>query len=107
MKRYCLFGEKNAKLYWAIETNLETLEVGQTLASKRLSQAEEAIELLESDSASNPAVEKAKKAIESKDIDELRAAAEELLSVGNSSTDQISRYLADAADALESYLAYK
>ena len=44
---------------------------------------------------------------ESKDIEELRAAAEDLLSVGNSSTDQISKYLADAADALESYLAYK
>ncbi|MBQ7600339.1 MAG: extracellular solute-binding protein [Clostridia bacterium] len=89
------------------EFDLETLEVGQTLASKRLSQAEEAIGQLESDSASHPAVAKAKAAIESKDIEALREAAEELKSVGNSSTDMISGYLADAADALESYLAHK
>ncbi len=89
------------------EFDLETLEVGQTLASKRLGQAEEAIELLEADTATNPAVAKAKAAIKSQSIEELRAAAEELTTIGNSSADQIAKYLSDAADAFESYLKYK
>ena len=80
------------------EFNLETLEIGQTLASKRLDQAADAIAKLNDGSA---AITAASEAIGSKNIEDLRAAAANL-----GSYPEIAGYLTDAADALESYIEY-
>ncbi len=84
------------------EFNLETLEIGQTLASKRLGQAAEAIEALE-DYKDTKEVAAASAAIESEDIEELRAAAAGL-STSVPELKEIAGYLTDAANALESYI---
>ena len=61
------------------EFGLETLEQGETLASKRLSQATEALEVLESrDFANTALLDKIKTAIKSDDITSLREVAEEV-----------------------------
>ena len=61
------------------EFGLETLEQGETLASKRLSQATEALEVLESrDFANTALLGKIKTAIKSDDITSLREVAEEV-----------------------------
>lgn len=83
------------------EFGLETLEIGQTKATKRLGQAEEAIEALDESVKSSPAVEQALAAIESKDTAELEAAAEALGS--DPALAQIQTYLNDAVKAYASY----
>ncbi len=85
------------------EFGLEILEIGQTLASKRLGQAAEAIGGLEEGLQNSAAVQRAAAAIESQDIDGLRAAAS-ALDTKNEALAQIASYLNDAANALESYL---
>ena len=85
------------------EFNLETLEVGQTLASKRLGQAEEAIAKLSDTQKGSAAVSAASAAIASHDIEALRAAADGLRT-SDEALAVIAGYLRDAAGALESYL---
>ena len=83
------------------EFNLETLEIGQTLASKRLGQAADAIADLDDGAKSSAPVAAASEAIGSGNIEEIRAAA-----AGLGSYPEIAGYLTDAADALESYIEY-
>ena len=83
------------------EFNLETLEIGQTLASKRLGQAADAIAELDDSAKSSAPVAAASEAIGSGNIEEIRAAA-----AGLGSYPEIAGYLTDAADALESYIEY-
>ncbi len=80
------------------EFNLETLEIGQTLASKRMDQAASLIDKLGDSSA---AVTAASEAIADPSVDGLRAAAAGLGS--GEAYAQIVQYLNEAADALESY----
>jgi len=83
------------------EFNLETLEIGQTLASKRLGQAADAIADLDDSAKSSPAVAAASEAIGSENIEAIRSAA-----AGLGSYPEIAGYLTEAADALESYIEY-
>ena len=85
------------------EFNLETLAVGQTLASKRLGQAEEAIAKLSDAQKGSASVAAASAAIASEDIAALRAAADGL-GTSDEALAVIAGYLRDAAGALESYL---
>ena len=82
------------------EFDLETLEIGETLASKRLGQAAEAIDELDEGTKSSAPVAAAVAAIASENIDEIRAAAEGL----SASMPEVAGYLTDAANALESYI---
>lgn len=83
------------------EFDLETLEIGQTLASKRLSQAAELISEL--DDAKQASLENVTNAINSENIEEIRAAAAGL-NTSDEAMASLQSYLTDAADALESYL---
>lgn len=87
------------------EFGLEILEIGQTLAEKRLEQASLAIAELDESvkSANQAALEAASNAIANENIEELRAAAAGLTS-GDEAIQTIVGYLTDAATALESYL---
>lgn len=83
------------------EFDLETLEIGETLASKRLGQAAAAIDELDEGTKSSAPVAAAIEAIASEnDIAAIRAAADGLAS----SMPEVAGYLTDAATALESYL---
>ncbi len=84
------------------EFDLETLEIGQTLASKRMDQAAELIDKLDDSAKSSAAVAAASEAIGNPSIEGLRAAAAGL--GGSDTLAQIASYLNEAADALESYL---
>lgn len=83
------------------EFDLETLEIGQTLASKRLSQAADLINEL--DDAKKASLENVTNAINGENIEELRAAAAGL-NTSDETMASLQSYLTDAADALESYL---
>ena len=85
------------------EFDLETLEIGQTLASKRLDQAAEAIANLDENLRNTDNIKAVSAAIESKDIDELREAASRL-SLQDPALKEIAGYINDAANALESYI---
>ncbi len=85
------------------EFGLETLEIGETLASKRLGQATAAIEELGNAAKASPEITAVLDAIASEDIEELRAAAAGL-STADEAMAQIASYITDAADALESYI---
>ena len=84
------------------EFNLETLEIGQTLASKRLGQASAAIDELDDAAKSSAAIAAVTAAIASENIDELRAAAAGL-NTSDAAMAAIAGYITDAANALESY----
>lgn len=83
------------------EFGLETLEIGQTLASKRLGQAAELIDGL--DDAQKTSLANVTAAINDENIEELRSAAS-ALNTSDETMAQLSSYLTDAANALESYL---
>ncbi len=83
------------------EFSLETLEIGQTLASKRLGQATELIDEL--DDAQKTSLETVVNAIANENIEELRSAASGL-NTSDETMAQLYSYLTDAANALESYL---
>ena len=83
------------------EFGLETLEIGQTLASKRLGQAAELINGL--DDAQKTSLENVTAAINDESIEELRSAASGL-NTSDETMAKLSSYLTDAANALESYL---
>lgn len=85
------------------EFGLETLEIGETLASKRLAQATTAIDELDDAVKASAPVQAALAAIASEDIAELRAAAEGL-DTSDEALEQIASYIIDAANALESYI---
>ncbi len=87
------------------EFDLEILPIGTNLAEKRMGQALEAIEELDSDvkAANEAALSAATAAIENENADELRAAAAGLDS-GNEALKTIAGYLNDAAKALDTYL---
>ncbi len=85
------------------EFNLETLEIGQTLASKRLGQAAAAIEELDDGTKSSASVAAVSAAIASENIEELRTAAAGL-NTSDAALAEIAGYITDAANALESYL---
>ncbi len=85
------------------EFGLETLEIGETLASKRLAQATEAINELGDAAEASPEIKAVLDAIASQDIEELRAAAAGL-PTHDEDMEQIASYITDAADALESYI---
>lgn len=85
------------------EFDLEILEIGQTLAEKRLEQAAEAIDDLDDGTKSSAAVAAVSEAIANEDIEALRAAAAGL-STSDETMAQIASYITDAANALESYL---
>jgi len=85
------------------EFDLETLEIGQTLASKRMDQAAELIDKLDDSAKGSAAVAAASAAIGDPSIEGLRAAAAGLS--GSETLTQIASYLNEAADALESYLS--
>ncbi len=87
------------------EFDLETLEVGQTLAEKRLGQAADAIADLDEATRASAAVQAALAAIESADIEALRAAAGGL-DTSNDKLAKIASYINDAADCLETYQLY-
>ena len=88
------------------EFNLETLEVGQTLASKRLGQAQEAIEQLDESTKNSPAVKAALEAIKSENI-EMLAESAAALDKNNEALSLIASYLSDASEALANYELYK
>lgn len=79
------------------EFGLETLEIGQTLASKRLSQATELLDNI------GGSYEDVRNAIANEDIDALRSAASSL-NTSDADMKTLASYLTDAADALESYI---
>ena len=79
------------------EFGLETLEIGQTLASKRLSQATELLNEL------GGSYDDVRAAISDENIDELRSAASGL-NTSDENMKTLASYLTDAADALESYI---
>ena len=83
------------------EFGLETLEIGQTLASKRLGQAAELIDGF--DDAQKTSLENVTAAINDQSIEELRSAASGL-NTSDETMAKLSSYLTDAANALESYL---
>ena len=84
-----------------LSSAVETLEIGQTLASKRLGQAAELIDGL--DDAQKTSLANVTAAINDENIEELRSAASGL-NTSDETMAQLSSYLTDAANALESYL---
>ncbi|MBQ8513708.1 MAG: extracellular solute-binding protein [Clostridia bacterium] len=86
-----------------IEFELETLEIGETLASKRLGQAAAAIDELDDATKSSAPVAAVTAAIASENIEEIRNAASGL-NTSDAVMAEIAGYLTDAANALESYL---
>lgn len=83
------------------EFDYETLELGQTLAEKRMSQAGELMEQL---SGYQTEVAAATEAIANENIEALYAAAEAFQKAGSDETlTQIATYLTEAAAALASY----
>ncbi len=87
------------------EFGFETLEVGQTLADKRLDQATEALNAIEgSDRNANvDVIERAETAIESKNASAIKSASEALNSANAELFKTITGYLNDAAAALATY----
>ena len=88
------------------EFGYETLEVGQTLAEKRLTQADEAIAALSAGDAETykDALDAARAAIKSAvDADAAEAAAKALEGANGELFSEIAGYLKDAAAALRSY----
>lgn len=84
------------------EFGLETLEVGQTLAQKRLGQAEKELENISGRYAAE--IEAAKTAIASQtNIEMIRTAADSLESADSALFANAVKYLRDAADALATY----
>ena len=86
-----------------IEFDLETLEIGETLASKRLGQAATAIDELDEATKTSAPVAAVTAAIASENIEEIRSAAAGL-NTADAVMAEIAGYLTDAANALESYL---
>ena len=86
-----------------IEFELETLEIGETLASKRLGQAAAAIDELDDAAKSSAPVAAVTAAIASENIEEIRSAASGL-NTSDAVMAEIAGYLTDAANALESYI---
>jgi len=84
------------------EFGLETLEIGQTLASKRLGQAGEAIAELDEGLRNSQAVQAVVSAIETEDSTIIRQAAAGL-DTSNKALAQIVSYMNDAANALDTY----
>ncbi len=85
------------------EFGLETLEVGQTLAEKRLGQATEALEGI-SNSSYSAQIEQAKAAIQAEtDITAISAAADALEAADATLFETVITYLRDAARALSTY----
>ncbi len=93
------------------EVELETLDyVGQTLAEKRMKQATEAIEALNYGNEYAVACQNAldlMKGYTTEDYASLRAMADTLESLNASTFAKVIGFMRDAADALESYEAYK
>jgi len=87
------------------EFSLETLEIGQTLAEKRLGQASEVIAELDEATRSSAEVQAVIAAIASEDIEELRIAAG-ALDTSNEKLAKIASYIKEAADCLETYQLY-
>ncbi len=85
------------------EFDYETLEIGQTLAEKRSSQA---IELMDTLSGYDDAKAAALAAIEAEDADALYAAAEAFGS-GDETVTTIVGYLTEAANAFATYALYE
>ena len=95
------------------EFDLETLEIGQTLAEKRADQALEALDNLDSSSKSKyqSEIDRVKTLIDaamsgtatSADYDALEAAAAGLRSADSALLSDAAKYLEDAAAALRSY----
>lgn len=86
------------------EFNLENLEIGQTLAEKRMGQAVEAIDNLDESvrSSNQAALDAVLAAVEESNAEELRSAASGLTS-GDTAIQEIVSYLNQAADALDTY----
>jgi len=85
------------------EFGLETLEIGQTLASKRLGQAKDSLEAI-NNSAYTAQVEVALAAIATEtDIEAISAAADALYAADAKLFETAVRYLRDAATALSTY----
>jgi len=94
------------------EFGLETLEEGQTLAEKRMEEAEtKLLEIRESGSySSDPICDNVLKLIEgyqTEDYASLRSMADQLEELNSSTFAGVVSDLRSAADALESYEAYK
>ncbi|MBE6548976.1 MAG: extracellular solute-binding protein [Ruminococcaceae bacterium] len=105
------------------EFGLETLDyVGQTLAEKRMAQAETALNAIKTSSAYNSAYDEAVNSVlklisgyETEDYASIRAMADALEELNadlfgtpqNGERKSAVQYLRDAANALESYEAYK
>jgi len=89
-----------------VEFNLETLDPGQTLATKRMGQVEDAIAGMDEGLKAqySAQLEAAQTAIDNEDIEALRSAAKAMASITDETIVQIVEWLNDAADALESYL---
>ncbi len=85
------------------EFGLETLEIGQTLAAKRLGQASEALEEITNASFSAQ-IDAAKAAILTEtDIEAISAAADALEAADATLFETVIGYLRDAAEALSTY----
>ena len=85
------------------EFGLETLEVGQTLAEKRLGQAKDELEEI-SESKFSAEINAAMTAIENgTDIEMIRIAADSLETADSALFATAVQYLRDAADALATY----
>ena len=89
------------------EFHLETLEIGQTLADKRIGQAIEVIENMDESvkSANAAALDAAVSAMNEKDIELMEAAVSSLTS-DNADIQQVVTYMNDAINALRSYLTH-
>ena len=87
------------------EFDFETLEIGQTLADKRIDQALDAIENLSGDDADkySTEIDKVKDAVSKESIEDIRVAVSALEKADKTLFEDIIGYLNDAADALESY----
>ena len=93
------------------EFGLETLESGQTLAQKRMSEAEEKInDILDDDPSYENACKNVLSLIEdytTEDYASMRAFADDLEELNAELFAEVVSNLRSAADALESYEAYK
>ncbi|MBR6500271.1 MAG: extracellular solute-binding protein, partial [Firmicutes bacterium] len=89
------------------EFHLETLEIGQTLADKRIGQALEVIEVMDEGvkSANAAALDAAVSAMADKNIEAMEAAVADLTS-DNADIQQVVTYMNDAIKALKSYLTH-
>ena len=85
------------------EFGLETLELGQTLASKRLDQASAVIDGLDEATRDSAQIQAVISAILSENIEQIRSAVSGL-DTSDETMVQLASYLTDAANALESYL---